>query len=44
MMRNYTYHFNTANASNLGSNGTVGGDYWFKHDNALFIIKMPFSK
>ena len=35
---NYTYHFNTANASNLGSNGTVGGDYWFKHDNALFIM------
>ena len=35
---NYTYHFNTANASNFGSNGTVGGDYWFKHDNALFIM------
>lgn len=35
---NYTYHFNTANASELGSNGTVGGDYWFKHDNALFIM------
>lgn len=35
---NYTYHFNTANASNLGSNKVVGGDYWFKHDNALFIM------
>ena len=35
---NYTYHFNTANASELGSNGKAGGDYWFKHDNALFIM------
>ena len=35
---NYTYHFNTVNASELGSNGKVGGDYWFKHDNALFIM------
>lgn len=35
---NYTYHFNTANANELGSNKTVGGDYWFKHDNALFIM------
>lgn len=35
---NYTYHFNTANASELGSNKVVGGDYWFKHDNALFIM------
>lgn len=35
---NYTYHFNTASASELGSNGKVGGDYWFKHDNALFIM------
>ena len=35
---NYTYHFNTANASELGSNKTVGGDYWFKHNNALFIM------
>ena len=34
---NYLYHFNITNASNFGSNGTVGGDYWFKHDNALFI-------
>ena len=35
---NYTYHFNTANASELGSNGKVGGDYWFKQDNALLIM------
>ena len=35
---NYTYHFNRTNASELGSNGKVGGDYWFKHDNALFIM------
>lgn len=35
---NYLYHFNITNASNLGSNGTVGGDYWFKHDNTLFIM------
>lgn len=35
---NYTYHFNRANASDLGSNKIVGGDYWFKHDNALFIM------
>lgn len=35
---NYLYHFNITNVSNLGSNGTVGGDYWFKHDNALFIM------
>ena len=35
---NYLYHFNITNARNLGSNGTVGGDYWFKHDNALFIM------
>ncbi len=35
---NYLYHFNITNASNLGSNGTVGGDYWFKHDNVLFIM------
>ena len=35
---NYTYHFHTANASELGSTGKVGGDYWFKHDNDLFIM------
>ena len=35
---NYLYHFNITNASNFGSNGTVSGDYWFKHDNALFIM------
>ncbi len=32
---NYTYHFNTPNNSELGSNGIVGGDYWFTYGNAL---------
>lgn len=35
---NYTYHFNTANASELGSNGVVGGDYYFTYGNALFLM------
>ncbi len=35
---NYTYHFNTPNNSELGSNGIVGGDYWFTYGNALFIM------
>lgn len=35
---NYTYHFNTPNNSNLGSNGVVGGDYWFTYGNALFLM------
>ena len=35
---NYTYHFNTANLSNLGDNGYVGGDYYFTYGGALFII------
>lgn len=35
---NYTYHFNTPNNSNLGSNGIVGGDYWFTYGNALFMM------
>ncbi len=35
---NYTYHFNTANASELGSNGIVGGDYYFTYGNALFLM------
>ena len=35
---NYTYHFNTANLSGLGDNGYVGGDYYFTHGDALFII------
>lgn len=37
-MPNYTYHFNTPNNSDLGSNGIVGGDYWFTYGNALFIM------
>lgn len=35
---NYTYHFNTANSSELGSNGIVGGDYYYTYGNALFIM------
>lgn len=35
---NYTYHFNTPNNSTLGSNGVVGGDYWFSYGSALFIM------
>ncbi len=35
---NYNYHFNTPNSSELGSNGIVGGDYWFTYGNALFIM------
>lgn len=37
-MSNYTYHFNTPNNSELGSNGIVGGDYWFTYGNALFMV------
>ncbi len=35
---NYSYHFNVANESELGSNKIAGGDYWFKHNNALFLM------
>lgn len=35
---NYTYHFNTPNNSELGSNGIVGGDYYFTYGNALFLM------
>lgn len=35
---NYTYHFNTANASELGSNGIAGGDYYYTYGNALFLM------
>lgn len=35
---NYIYHFNTANNSELGSNGIVGGDYYYTYGNALFIM------
>lgn len=34
---NYTYHFNRANASTLGSNGITGGDYCFTYGDVLFI-------
>lgn len=35
---NYTYHFNTPNSSELGSNGIVGGDYYFSYGNVLFMM------
>ena len=35
---NYIYHFNTPNMSELGSNGIVGGDYWFTYGDALFMM------
>lgn len=35
---NYTYHFNTPNVSELGSNNIVGGDYWFTYGDALFMM------
>lgn len=35
---NYTYHFNTPNSSELGSNGIVGGDYWFRYGDVLFMM------
>lgn len=35
---NYTYHFNTPNNSELGSNGIVGGDYWFVYGDVLFMM------
>lgn len=35
---NYTYHFNTPNNSEKGSNGVVGGDYWFTYGSALFMV------
>lgn len=35
---NYTYHFNTPNNSELGSNGIVGGDYWFTYGSVLFMM------
>lgn len=35
---NYTYHFNTPNNSELGSNGIVGGDYYFTYGNTLFMM------
>lgn len=35
---NYTYHFNTPNNSELGSNGIVGGDYYFAYGDVLFMM------
>lgn len=35
---NYVYHFNTPNSSEKGSNGIVGGDYWFTYGDALFMM------
>ncbi len=35
---NYTYHFNTPNSSELGSNGVVGGDYYFTYGDVLFMM------
>lgn len=35
---NYRYHFHTPNSSELGSNGIVGGDYYFTYGSALFIM------
>lgn len=35
---NYTYHFNTPNNSDLGSNDIVGGDYYFTYGSVLFMM------
>lgn len=35
---NYRYHFHTPNSSELGSNGIVGGDYYFTYGPALFLM------
>lgn len=35
---NYSYHFNVTNESELGSNGIVGGDYYYTYGDALFIM------
>lgn len=35
---NYQYHFNVPNLSNLGDNGTVGGDYYFTYGDVLFMM------
>ena len=34
---NYSYHFNTANSSELGST-MAGGDYYYTYGNTLFIM------
>lgn len=35
---NYDWHFNIPNGSQLGSNGIVSGDYYFRYGDALFIM------
>lgn len=35
---NYLNHFNIPNLSELGSNGIVGGDYYYTYGDALFIM------
>lgn len=35
--KNYSYHFNTANSSDLGST-MAGGDYYYTYGNTLFIM------
>ena len=41
---NYTYHFNRTNASELGSNKVVGGDYYFKYGNSLLSRQLQRIK
>lgn len=36
--QNYQYHFNIPNLSEKGSNGIVGGDYWFTYGDVLFMM------
>lgn len=35
---NYKWHFNVPNLSELGDNGYVGGDYYFRYGKALFMM------
>lgn len=35
---NYQYHFNVPNLSNLGDNGTVGGDYYFTYGDECHVF------
>lgn len=35
---NYQYHFNVPNLSTLGDNGVVGGDYYFRYGDVLFLM------
>lgn len=34
---NYTYHFNPANMSTLGTNNVTGGDYYFTYGDVLYL-------